>query len=343
VISGVSNGDFQLKVAANWSGGKDCCLSLYNTVMQGYQVSTLLNFAFKDFEAGRWAPVRFSTVFKYMVQDNSSTSLKNTAHKASMLSSLALREVVKRTPRQLATPLGRAFGGLGTKPSNEVTNIVGAVKVNASRRMVPHEVSPEIVAMQARAMGVPIKQVPLNWVGFEQAYKDTVRKMNPKDVEGGVVWGMIPPDPVLDHPRKMKKYMNLKVQYDWINKLNSDLGVKAVMPLMGYTGERILTELVEKGFEVLVIVVNPDFVGEEWLGHTIDKDFINYMRRLNQEQGIHMAGDEFHSFVLDCPLFKQRIKVLKSKKISKDGYSIFDMPKAELVPKDKSQIVVNAS
>jgi diphthine-ammonia ligase len=323
-----------LKVAVNWSGGKDCCLSTYNAVMDGYEISELLNFSFKDFAAGQWAPVRFSTVFNYMIRDNSSTSLKNTAHKASMLSSLALREVVKRTPPTLAAPLGRALGGLGTKPSNEVTNIIGAVKVNASRRMVPHEVSPEIVAMQAKAMGVPIKQVYINWVGFEQAFRDTVSKLPREEVEGGIVWGMIPPDPVLDHPRKMKKYMNLKVQYDWINKLSSDLGVKAIMPLMNYTGEKILTELVEKGFEVLVVVVNPDFVGEEWLGHTIDKDFIDYMRKLNNEQGIHMAGDEFHSFVLDCPLFKKRIKLLKSKKVTKDGYSIFDMSKAELVAKN---------
>jgi len=323
-----------LKVAANWSGGKDCCLSLYNVVNQGYEVSTLLNFSFKDFAAGQWAPVSFSSVLKYMIRDNSSTSLKNTAHKVSMLSSLALREIVKRTPTQLAAPMGKAFGGLGTKPSNEVTNIIGAVKVNASRRMVPHEVSAEIVALQAKAMGVPIKQVYLNWVGFEQAFRDTVSKMAKEDVEGGIVWGMIPPDPVLDHPRKMKKYMNLKVQYDWINKLSSDLGVKAVLPLMGYTGEKILTELVEKGFEVLVVVVNPDFVGEEWLGHTIDKDFIDYMRKLNVEQGIHMAGDEFHSFVADCPMFKKRIKITKSQKVSKDGYSIFDMQKAELVAKN---------
>jgi len=325
-----------VRVAVNWSGGKDCCLSCYEAVSQGYEVSTLLNFVFTDFASGRPAPFKFSRVLKYMIKDQSSQSVQNTPFKISMLSSLALREVAKRTPNQVTSPLKYVLRKVGSHTPQQVFTIVGAVRINASRRIVPHEVQPELVAMQAQAMGIPIIQSFLTWMSFEDQFKATVSKLDPKDVEGGIVWGMIPPDPLLDHPRKMKKHMNLQVQYDWINKISASVGVKAIMPLIGKTGDQILCELVEKGFEVLVLVVNPDFVGEEWLGHKIDKDFINYMRRLNREEGIHMAGDEFHSFVTDCPLFKKRIEVLKSKKVSKDGYSILDVSKAKLVAKDEN-------
>lgn len=134
LISGVFLGGFPVKVAANWSGGKDCCLSLYNTVMQGYEVSELLNFAFMDFASGRWNPVSFSHVFKYMITDNSSRSIKNTAHKVSMLSSLALREVVKRAPNQLTVPVKNMLETVGGHRSNEVTNIIGAVRINARQK-----------------------------------------------------------------------------------------------------------------------------------------------------------------------------------------------------------------
>jgi uncharacterized protein (TIGR00290 family) len=205
-----------------------------------------------------------------------------------------------------------------------------------TRRMVPHEVSPDIVAMQAQAMERPIIQKETTWGEFDNELKATVRKLDRKDVEGGIVWGMIPPDPVLDHPRKIKKANGLKMGRGWISKQLKDMGIKAIFPLVEKTPEQLLIELVEKGFEALVVVVNPDFVGEEWLGHKIDQDFINLMRKLNREKGVPMLGDEYHTFVTDCPLFKKSIKVVKSRKVSKDGYSILEISKAELVAKDEN-------
>jgi diphthine-ammonia ligase len=319
-----------MRVAVNWSGGKDCCLACYDAVMKGYEISTLLNFVFTDY--GRFAPYSFSNVMKYMLTDVG----KNTAHKISVVSSLILRSTAKYTPKRVSVPLKSMFRTVGRHTPEDVTNVVGAVGINASRRMVPHEVSPEIVALQAQAMQVPIIQKQVTWDTFDAQFKKAVREMDRKDVEGGIVWGMIPPDTSLDHPRKMKKYMNLKVQYDWINKLCFDLGVNAIMPLLEKTPDQILRELVEKGFEAIVVVVNPEFVDEKWLGHRIDHEYIAEVNKLNYKEGMHVAGDEYHSFVLDCPLFKKRIKLLETKIISKDGYSILDVSKAKLVEKENN-------
>ena len=316
-----------MRVAANWSGGKDCCLACYEAVKRGYELSTLLNFVFRDY--GDFHPLKFSKVFSDLVTDFGNS----TPHKVSVLSSLALREVAKRTPVSITNGLKLALKTVSRATPHEVTNIVGAVNLNASRRMVPHEVLPEIVAMQAKAMGIPIIQRSVFWNTFDDEYRKAVRMLDREDFEGGIVWGMIPPDPELDHPRKMKKYMNLQVQYDWINQLNSGLGTKALMPLLEKTPEQILKELVANNFEVVIVVVNPEFVSEKWLGHRVDEEWINEIRRLYHEKGINMAGDEYHTFVLDCPLFKKRINILKSRKISKEGYSIFEISKAELVDK----------
>jgi diphthine-ammonia ligase len=319
-----------MRVVVNWSGGKDCCLACYDAVMKGYEVSTLLNFVFTDY--GNFAPYSFSNVMKYMLTDVG----RNTAHKISIVSSLILRAIAKYTPNRVSDPLKLMFRTVGRHTPVDVTNVIGAVRINASRRMVPHEVSPEIVALQAQAMGKPIIQRQVTWDTFDAQFKKAIREMDRKDVEGGIVWGMIPPDTLLDHPRKMKKYMNLKVQYDWINKLCLDLGVNAIMPLLEKTPNQLLRELVEKKFEAIVAVVNPEFVDEKWLGHEIDQEYINEVNRLSRKEGMHVAGDEYHSLVLDCPLFKKRIKVLESRKVSKDGYSILEISKAELVSKDEN-------
>jgi len=200
--------------------------------------------------------------------------------------------------------------------------------------MVPHEVSPDVVAMQAQAMGYPIIQKETTWGEFDNEFKATVRQLDRKDVEGGVVWGMIPPDSVLDHPRKIKKAKGLMTGRGWISKQLGEMGIKALFPLVDKTPEHLLADLMGKGFEVLIVVVNPLFVGEEWLGHRMDQDFIDFMAKLNREKGVHMMGDEYHTMVLDCPLFKKRIKILKSRKVSKDGYSILEISEAKLVAKD---------
>jgi len=316
-----------MRVAANWSGGKDCCLACYDAVTKGYELTVLLNFVFRDY--GNYHALKFSKVLRDMIADAGSS----TPYKISVLSSLVLREVAKRTPENVKNGLKLALRTAARATPNEVANIVGAVNINASRTMVPHEVSPEIVAMQARAMGLPIVQRSVTWNTFDDQFKAAVRTLKREDFEGGIVWGMIPPDTELDHPRKMKKFMNLQVQYDWIHQISSSLGTKAIMPLLEKTPQQILAELVKNNFEVLIAVVNPDFVGEEWLGHKVDEEWINEIHRLNREKGINMAGDEYHTLVLDCPLFKKRIKVLKEKKVSKDGYSILEISKAKLVSK----------
>jgi diphthine-ammonia ligase len=316
-----------VRVAVNWSGGKDCCLSCYEAVLQGYEVSSLLNFVFTDY--GRPTSIRSSNLLKYLFTD----VRRNTPHKVSTLLTLVFRAVGKRTPHKVSTLLTLVFRAVGKRTPHKVSTIFGAVNLNAARRMVPHEVAPEIVAMQAKAMDLPIIQREVTWGTFEDEFKTSVSKLQRADAEG-VVWGIIPPDTILDNSRKLKKYINLKVQVDWIDKLCDDLGIKAIFPLWKKTPEKILAELMEKGFEVIIVVVNPEFVSEKWLGHKIDRDFINEMYRLNSEAGVNLCGDEYHTLVTDCPLFKKRLKVLQSKKVSKDGYSILEISKAELVAKN---------
>jgi len=201
--------------------------------------------------------------------------------------------------------------------------------------MIPHEVAPEIVTMQAQAMGYPLIQRETTWGEFDNELKATVAKLDKKDVEGGIVWGMLPPDPVLDHPRKIMKAKGLETGRAWISKQLGEKGIKAIFPLVEKTPEEVMADLVENDFEVLIAVVNPKFIGEEWLGRKIDKEFIEFMRNLNREEGIPLLGDEYHSLVVDCPIFKKRIKVLKSKKVFKDGYSVLEISKAELAEKNE--------
>jgi len=84
------------------------------------------------------------------------------------------------------------------------------------------------------------------------------------------------------------------------------------------------------------VVVNQEFLGNEYLGRRIDRQFLKEIMRLHNEKGIHVSGDEYHTFVVDGPIFKKRINIVESNAVSKDGYSILNITKAELQDKNKA-------
>ena len=53
----------------------------------------------------------------------------------------------------------------------------------------------------------------------------------------------------------------------------------------------------------------------------------------SKETGVAVGDIEFHTLVTNAPLFKKRLKVLKSTKVSRNGFSVLDISKAELIKK----------
>jgi diphthine-ammonia ligase len=148
------------------------------------------------------------------------------------------------------------------------------------------------------------------------------------------VWGIRPPDPaLLDDGKKLGDYIHLRAEKEWVDKVCGDLGLEPILPLWEKTPEQVLIDLMEKGFEAIIVVVNPEYLSEEWLGRKIDQTFLKEIRRLHREKGVPVGGDDYHTFVTDGPLFKKRLKVLQNRKLSRNGYLILDITKVELIEK----------
>jgi ABC transporter with metal-binding/Fe-S-binding domain ATP-binding protein len=109
-----------------------------------------------------------------------------------------------------------------------------------------------------------------------------------------------------------------------IQKICDDLGIKCINPLWQKDEEKYLEELINSGFEVIIVGVFAYPLNESWLGRKIDSRFIKEIIELNRKYKIHVAGEggEFESFVLNCPLFSKCLKVF-DKKILKEGENSF--------------------
>jgi diphthine-ammonia ligase len=184
---------------------------------------------------------------------------------------------------------------------------------------INHEIAPEIIAIQAQAMEIPLVQWKVTWGTFEDQFKTMVRKLEPA-VGEGVVFGVT-------------KGEEVDIHKDRLHQICDELGIKLIMPLRGRSDEQILAYFLEKDLEAIIIVVDSNLLSEEWLGRKVDHTFLHEIRRLSRERGIPIGNIEYHTLVTDAPLLKKRLKVLKSRKVSKSGYSVLDISKVELIEK----------
>jgi diphthine-ammonia ligase len=315
-----------MRVVVTWTGGKDCCLACYETVLKGHEVSTLLNFEFTDIE--KRTQFKFSNLLKFVFTDVG----RSTPYKASILLNFMFKAVEQRAPRKVSSLLNFVFNAASKRGPRKFSNIL-TLMIRNDGKMIWHQLPPEIIALQAKAMEIPIIQRKTTWEMFEDQIKASVSALNRTDAEG-LVWGIRPPDSaMLDDTKKLGDYIHLRAEKEWVYKVCNDLNVEPILPLWEKAPEQVLIDLMEKGFEVIIVVVNPEYLGEEWLGRNIDQGFLKEIRRLHRERGVPVGGDDYHTLVIDGPLFKKRMEVLQSRTVSKSGYLIFDITKAELVKK----------
>jgi len=227
--------------------------------------------------------------------------------------------------------LSSIYDRVGRASPSIVSNVLSFIYKDLSR-MVPHEVAPEIITMQAQAMEIPLVQREVTWDTFERQLRSTIRQLKPKGIEG-LVFGLVPPHYPIDTSEKLREHSTLMSHKEWISRVCNELGIKPITPLWEKTPDQILTELVKKGFEAIIVVVDSKLLGEEWLGRKIDSEFINAVHKLNRQKGTHVGGSGYHTIVTDGPLFKKRLKIVKSRKVNKKGYLVLDITEMQTIKK----------
>jgi len=102
-----------------------------------------------------------------------------------------------------------------------------------------------------------------------------------------------------------------KYQLSRIKNLCNKLNLTPISPLWGIDEEQYLMDLTKAKFNVIITGIAADGLNKSWLGRKINNNCIEDLKNLNKKNKIHIAaeGGEYETFVLDCPLFKKKIKV----------------------------------
>ena len=196
---------------------------------------------------------------------------------------------------------------LAKKYNHELTCLITIVSENKDSFMF-HTPSIDKTILQAKLMDIPIiiqktkgeKEIELD--DLEKAIVSAVKKYHIEGVVTGAVASVY--------------------QASRIQMICDNLKLECFNPLWQKNQIELLEELIKNKFEVIIMQVAAHPLDKNWLGKTIDKSFIEKIKTLNEKYKINPAGEggEFETLVLNCPLFKEPLK-LKNKVITGSGNS----------------------
>jgi len=102
----------------------------------------------------------------------------------------------------------------------------------------------------------------------------------------------------------------------------AQIGMKAIFPLWKRDTSELIRDFIDLGFKAIVTCVDSRVLDSSFAGKLIDDDFIS---RLPPDVDPSGENGEFHSFVIDGPIFRQRIKVSIGEIISRGPFYFCDL------------------
>lgn len=120
-----------------------------------------------------------------------------------------------------------------------------------------------------------------------------------------------------------------------IEKIGEELGIKIISPYWHVDELEYMRKIVSLGFEVIISGVFAYGLDESWLGRTIDDEAIDELVKINEKVGINLAfeGGEAETLVIDGPIFKKRVNILKYDKTWYLDSGLFIVEEAKLEDK----------
>jgi diphthine-ammonia ligase len=110
-----------------------------------------------------------------------------------------------------------------------------------------------------------------------------------------------------------------------LKEVCSKVGLELLEPLYRRDTSEVFDEIFGLGFKALITGVNLEYLGEEWLGYTISKETsASFLSKIGSADPLGENG-EFHTLVLDCPLYAKSFKVKSVEKKAAKGMAYLNV------------------
>jgi len=105
-----------------------------------------------------------------------------------------------------------------------------------------------------------------------------------------------------------------RYQYNRVRKIADEVGLKTITPLWGLNQESLMKLYHRLGLKYMIVSVSAAGLGKEHLGWIIESEKdVERLIKLARRYGFNPTGEggEYETFVLDAPIFKYYIEILK--------------------------------
>ncbi|MCQ9205716.1 MAG: diphthine--ammonia ligase [Omnitrophica bacterium] len=188
------------------------------------------------------------------------------------------------------------------KSGYQITDLLNFT-VKDSKRSCFHGIANDFLALQAEQIGLPLfqKEVSAGMKDYEKNFKEAVSKFKSEGIERAVFGDIY-----------INGYSN------WVERVCQELEIEAIEPLWGQDTEDLFKEFIDYGFKAIVVSCRSELFPKEFIGRCLDKDILDELKR----RKICPCGEngEFHTFVVDGPIFKKKIEITQSQAIFKEGF-----------------------
>lgn len=169
-----------------------------------------------------------------------------------------------------------------------------------------HALPLAVVQAQAERLGVPLMIRGSDWNGYEAKFIDAMDECRQAGISHGV-FGDI----------------DLEAHLEWVQKTCAKSNIIPVHPLWQEPRRSILEELLMVGFEAVIVVINTDMMSRNYIGRTFTRELMDELEGL----GIDSCGEngEFHTVVVDGPIFSSRVPVTFGEVHKNDGFVFMDV------------------
>jgi len=158
-------------------------------------------------------------------------------------------------------------------------------------RVSMHGVHRIFLEQQAKSLGLPLKKVSISKTISKEQYESKMHNVlteyTKADVSA-VVFGDI-------SLQDLREYREEKL---------SRIGLKAIFPLWKRDTTELAHSFINLGFKAVVTCVDSNVLDQAFVARAFDKQFLSAL-----PPGVDPCGEngEFHSFVYDGPIFRERI------------------------------------
>jgi diphthine-ammonia ligase len=164
-----------------------------------------------------------------------------------------------------------------------------------------HGIPSAILEAQAKAAGLPIHLISSSWQDYEMKFTGALAQLKETYGLSHAVFGDI----------------DLQPHRDWEEKVCTNAGLEAVLPLWQQDRKELVMQMLANNIETMIVSCNV-VMGERFLGKIITPSLVDELESV----GVDVCGEngEFHTLVLNCPLFSKAISVEVVRKVLHENY-----------------------